>query len=183
MKQLIRADTSAAKAARGINENGTIGSPGAAGYLSANPPATLAQTLEAALGPRVIRRSDERFTVGAWQAFLVTSAAKIMAASTLRESTARVYHLPFVRLMRDILRYAITSRLKGSMNVMRETTIRHDQNLSGRFATRKGKTFLLALLAKSRADRGARLGCVLDGLRPTATRLAAVHSLLCTRRR
>ncbi len=177
-EQLSESDQQTLKKLRADNEN--VLAVWAAGYLSANPEATLAQTLEAALERRYSANPDERFfTGGGMQRFGNFLRSDNYRNPTLRESLRESINLPFVRLMRDILRYAIYQSPDSSMNVMRDDGDPARKVYLQRFADKEGQTFLLRFWRKySGLTDQERLDVFLDGLRPTATRLAAVHRYL-----
>ncbi len=177
-EQLSQADQQTLAKLRADNEN--VLAVWAAGYLSANPQATLAQTLEAALERRYSANPDERFfTGGGVQRFGNFRREDNGRFPTLRESLRESINLPFVRLMRDILRYAIYQSPESSMNVMRDDNDPARKIYLERFADKEGQTFLLRFWRKyAGMTEAQRLDAFLDGLRPTATRLAAVHRYL-----
>ncbi|WP_022962851.1 transglycosylase domain-containing protein [Halopseudomonas pelagia] len=177
-EQLSGADQQTLAKLRADNEN--VLAVWAAGYLSTNPQASLAQTLEAALERRYSANPDERFfTGGGVQRFGNFRREDNFRNPTLRESLRESINLPFVRLMRDILRYAIYQSPESSMNVMRDDNDPARKVYLARFADKEGQTFLLRFWRKyGGLSEQERLDVFLDGLRPTATRLAAVHRYL-----
>jgi membrane peptidoglycan carboxypeptidase len=177
-QRLSQADQQLLAKLRADNEN--VLAVWAAGYLSAYPQATLAQTLEAALERRYSANPDERFfTGGGVQRFANFRREDNGRNPTLRESLRESINLPFVRLMRDILRYAIYQSPESSMNVMRDDKDPARKVYLERFADKEGQTFLLRFWRKyADLTEQERLDVFLDGLRPTASRLAAVHRYL-----
>lgn len=176
--QLSQADAPSLQKLRADNEN--VLAVWAASYLTANPQASLAQMLDAALERRYSASPDERFfTGGGVQRFGNFRREDNGRNPTLRESLRESINLPFVRLMRDILRYAIYQSPDSSMNVLRDDGDPARQVYLQRFADKEGQTFLLRFWRKySGMTEQQRLETFLDGLRPTATRLAAVHRYL-----
>ncbi|MDR5906155.1 transglycosylase domain-containing protein [Franzmannia qiaohouensis] len=97
---------------------------------------------------------------------------------TLSESMRESLNLPFVRLLRDLVRYSIHQNERRSQLLEDDQDPRRQDYLQ-RFADREGRVFLQRFWNKYRGkESDARLALFLDGLRTTPPRLAAVHRYL-----
>lgn len=98
---------------------------------------------------------------------------------TLREALQESINLPFVRLMRDIVRYTTYQGSDSRVQLLSDDKDPRRLEYLTRFADREGKTYLLRFWRKYRGKSSdERLEIFFDGLRPTASRLAAVHRYL-----
>lgn len=146
-------------------------------YLRGNPDASLASMLDAALDRRYSASPHERFfTGGGLHTFGNFRREDNGRNPTLRESLRESINLPFIRLMRDLVRYSAYQRsaelLKDDKDPRREEYLRG-------FADREGRTFLLRFWRKYQGQpEQQRLETFLSGLRQTSVRLAAVHRYL-----
>ncbi|WP_447798636.1 transglycosylase domain-containing protein [Pseudomonas moraviensis] len=96
---------------------------------------------------------------------------------TLRDSLRESINLPFIRLMRDIVRYTTYSGPNGEL--LKDDRDPRRQEYLASFADREGTSFLLKFWKKYRnKDTQARLDTFLDSMRPTPIRMAAVHRYL-----
>lgn len=149
-------------------------------YLRANPGAPLPDMLDAALERRYSANPDERFfTGGGVQRFSNFRREDNYRNPTVRESLRESINLPFVRLLRDILRYSIYQAPGSSMNILVDDKDPARKAYLESFADKEGQTFLRRFWRKY-ADKTEqeRLDIFLEGLRPTSARLAAVHRYL-----
>lgn len=97
---------------------------------------------------------------------------------TLSESMRESLNLPFVRLLRDLVRYSVHQNERRSQLLEDDQDPRRQDYLQ-RFADREGRVFLQRFWNKYRGkESDARLSLFLDGLHTTAPRLAAVHRYL-----
>lgn len=97
---------------------------------------------------------------------------------TLIEALRESINLPFVRLMRDIVRYSIYLNKNRTQLLKNDQDPRRQEYLS-RFADREGQVFLRRFWRKYQdKDEQARLEIFIDGLRATSVRLASVHRYL-----
>nr|WP_083700844.1 transglycosylase domain-containing protein [Halomonas sp. 1513] len=97
---------------------------------------------------------------------------------TLSESMQESLNLPFVRLLRDLVRYSIHQNERRTQLLEDDQDPRRQDYLQ-RFADREGRVFLQRFWNKYRGkESDERLALFLDGLRTTAPRLAAVHRYL-----
>lgn len=98
---------------------------------------------------------------------------------TVRESLRESINPPFVRLLRDILRYTIEQAPGSSMNILVGDKDPARRAYLESFADNEGQTFLLRFWRKYQdKTEQERLDISLEGLRPTPARLAAVHRYL-----
>ncbi|UAW99052.1 penicillin-binding protein [Halopseudomonas nanhaiensis] len=151
-----------------------------ANTLRGNPQMTLPELLDAALERRYSASPAERFyTGGGVQRFRNFRREDDGRNPTMRESLQESINLPFVRLQRDIVRHAIHQAHRDSAALLQDDTDPRRDELLERFADREGRTFLLRFWRKyQNKDQAERLNNFLEGLRPTSSRLAAVHRYL-----
>ncbi len=149
----------------------------AVGYLQANPAADLAGMLDAALERRYSASPNERFfTGGGLHTFGNFRRQDNGRNPTLRESLRESINLPFVRLMRDLVRY---STYQNSAELLKDDKDPRRQEYLQRFADREGRTFLLRFWRKYKGQpEQQRLETFISGLRQTSVRLSAVHRYL-----
>jgi membrane peptidoglycan carboxypeptidase len=97
---------------------------------------------------------------------------------TLSEAMRESLNLPFIRVMRDVVRYSMHHAEPRSAMLGDDRDPRREEYLR-LFADREGRTFLERFWRKYRnLDSEARLTTFVEGIRPTAPRLAAVHRYL-----
>src|SRR5450830_560358 len=98
---------------------------------------------------------------------------------TLRDALRESINLPFIRLMRDLVRYTTYSGEDNSARLLKDDNDPRRQEYLAKFADHEGTAFLLKFWKKYRhKDTQARLDTFMDSLHPTAIRLAAVHRYL-----
>ncbi|WP_460131247.1 transglycosylase domain-containing protein [Pseudomonas sp. S1_E04] len=98
---------------------------------------------------------------------------------TLRDALRESINLPFIRLMRDLVRYSTYAGPDNSAQLLKDDSDPRRQEYLAAFADREGSTFLRKFWKKyQKKDTQARLETFLDSLRPTPIRLAAVHRYL-----
>ena len=98
---------------------------------------------------------------------------------TLRVALQESINLPFIRLLRDLVRYSTYHGESNSAELLKDDHHPQRADYLKRFADREGTTFLLRFWRKYQNKTAQeRLDTFLDGLRPTPTRLAAVHRYL-----
>ena len=149
----------------------------AVSYLQANPAADLASMLDAALERRYSASPNERFfTGGGLHTFGNFRRQDNGRNPTLRESLRESINLPFVRLMRDLVRY---STYQNSAELLKDDKDPRRQEYLQRFADREGRTFLLRFWRKYKGQpEQQRLETFISGLRQTSVRLSAVYRYL-----
>lgn len=149
-------------------------------YLSSNPQASLSAMLDAALERKYSASPQERFfTGGGIHTFANFRREDNNRIASMREALRESLNLPFIRLMRDIVRYTIYQAPGNSAALLKDDDDPRREAYLRDFADREGKTFLLRFWRKYQ-DQAAqpRLETFLNGLRHTSVRLAAVHRYL-----
>ncbi|MHA6492877.1 transglycosylase domain-containing protein [Pseudomonas borbori] len=152
----------------------------AIGYLLGNPDATLPAMLDAALERKYSASPNERFfTGGGIHTFSNFRREDDHRIASMREALRESLNLPFIRLMRDVVRYTIYQAPGNSAELLKDDKDPRRLAYLSDFADREGTTFLLRFWRKYQ-DQPAklRLETFLNGLRHTPVRLAAVHRYL-----
>src|SRR5690606_17067251 len=94
---------------------------------------------------------------------------------TLREALQESINLPFVRLMRDLVSYS-SHQLSDRAELLGADDNPERLDYLARFADREGAVFLQRFWKKYRGKSPEqRIDVLIDGIRPTPARLAAVH--------
>ncbi|WP_417779797.1 transglycosylase domain-containing protein [Stutzerimonas xanthomarina] len=151
----------------------------ALGYLIQNEDRNLPAMLDAALERRYSASPTERFFTGAgMHRFGNFRRQDDGRLPTMREALQESINLPFVRLMRDLVSYS-TYQTSNGAELLRSDDNPERREYLQRFADREGSVFLQRFWRKYR-DKSAdeRIEALLDGMRPTPSRLAAVHRYL-----
>ncbi|WP_417617582.1 transglycosylase domain-containing protein [Oceanisphaera sp.] len=148
-------------------------------YLQGNTDHALPAMLNAALERRYSASTGERFfTGGGLHTFNNFRRQDDHRNPTLIEALRESINLPFIRVMRDIVRYSIYQNENRAQLLADDKDPRRQEYLS-RFADREGRVFLLRFWRKHQGKTPEqRLADFFNGLRPTPTRLAAVHRYL-----
>ncbi|WPC06319.1 transglycosylase domain-containing protein [Pseudomonas benzenivorans] len=149
-------------------------------HLIRTPDASLPDMLDAALQRKYSASPYERFfTGGGLHTFANFRKEDNGRIPTLIEALRESINLPFIRLMRDLVRYSTYQAPGNSAELLKDDKDPRRQTYLSRFADREGKTFLLRFWRKYQ-DQPAqqRLETFLSGLRHTPVRLAAVHRYL-----
>ena len=146
-------------------------------YLIQDADRSLPKMLEAALERTYSASPGEAFfTGGGLHTFNNFRKEDNGRIPTLRDSLRESINLPFIRLMRDLVRYATYAGPNNSSELLKDDKDPRRQEYLAQFADREGTSFLLRFWKKyQKKDTGQRLETFLDGMRPTAIRLAAVH--------
>ncbi|SDU83534.1 transglycosylase domain-containing protein [Pseudomonas mucidolens] len=149
-------------------------------YLIRHPEQRLDNMLGAALDRTYSASPGEAFFTGGglhrFNNFRIQDNGR---TPSLRDALRESINLPFIRLMRDLVRYSIYSGANNSAQLLKDDSDPRRQEYLARFADREGSTFLLKFWKKyQKKDTQARLETFLDGVRPTPVRLAAVHRYL-----
>ncbi|MCO8170665.1 penicillin-binding protein [Pseudomonas sp. 21LCFQ02] len=149
-------------------------------YLIQNPDRDLPKMLSAALDRRYSASPGERFfTGGGLHRFNNFRREDNGRLPTLRESLRESINLPFIRLMRDVVRYSTYQAPGNSAELLKDDSDPRRQEYLSQFADREGRVFLLRFWKRYKdKTTQQRLETFLDGMRPTASRLAAVHRYL-----
>ena len=149
-------------------------------YLIQNSDRSLAKMLGAALDRKYSASPGEAFfTGGGLHTFHNFRKEDNGRLPTLRDSLRESINLPFIRLMRDLVRYTTYSGPDNSGQLLKDDVNPRRQEYLAQFADREGTSFLLKFWKKyQKKDTQARLDTFLDSMHPTAIRLAAVHRYL-----
>ncbi|WP_137889266.1 transglycosylase domain-containing protein [Pseudomonas sp. 2FE] len=149
-------------------------------YLASSSDRSLPAMLGAALERKYSASPGESFfTGGGLHTFSNFRREDNGRNPTLREALRESINLPFIRLMRDLVRYSTYQAPNNSAELLKDDRDPRRQLYLSRFADREGTVFLLRFWRKYQGKNAAeRLDTFLDGLRPTASRLAAVHRYL-----
>ncbi|MGJ7516966.1 transglycosylase domain-containing protein [Pseudomonas baetica] len=152
-------------------------------YLIQNKDRSLPPMLSAALDRKYSASPGEAFfTGGGLHTFHNFRKEDNGRLPTLRDSIRESINLPFIRLMRDIVRYTTYSGPNSSAELLKDDRDPRRQEYLAEFADREGTSFLLKFWKKYRnKDTQERLETFLDSMRPTPIRLAAVHRYLLPR--
>ncbi|MDO9194197.1 MAG: glycosyl transferase family 51, partial [Undibacterium sp.] len=95
---------------------------------------------------------------------------------TVRESLRHSVNLPFVRLMRDVVRFYMFQTPGSSANLLADADDPRRADYLSRFADREGREFLHRFYAKYKAKTPKDVEqTLLSSFRPTPVRLANVH--------
>ncbi|MFS2157982.1 transglycosylase domain-containing protein [Pseudomonas sp. Pseusp122] len=149
-------------------------------YLLQNKDHDLAKMLGAALDRQYSASPAESFfTGGGLHHFNNFQAQDNNRNPTLREALRESINLPFIRLMRDLVRYSTYQAPNNSAELLKDDDNPRRQEYLSRFADREGTEFLLRFWKRYK-DKSTpeRLDTFLDGVHPSAVRLAAVHRYL-----
>ena len=149
-------------------------------HLTNSPDRSLDAMLEAALERRFSADPGERFfTGGGLHSFSNFSADDNTRSPTVREAMQASINLPFVRVMREVVRHTMYQVPGSTARLLEDDQDPRRSAYLARFADREGQTFLRRFWRKTDQRNPAELrALLLDGLRPTPERLAAVFRYL-----
>jgi membrane peptidoglycan carboxypeptidase len=149
-------------------------------YLIQNKDRNLPAMLGAALDRKYSANPGEAFfTGGGLHVFHNFRKEDNGRMPSLRDALRESINLPFIRLMRDLVRYATYSGPNNSAELLGDDRDPRRQEYLADFADREGTSFLLKFWKKYKnKDTQARLDTFLDSMRPTPIRMAAVHRYL-----
>ncbi|MCQ2992533.1 penicillin-binding protein [Pseudomonas syringae] len=149
-------------------------------YLMQNKDRDLSKMLSAALDRRYSASPAESFfTGGGMHHFNNFRKEDDSRLPTLRESLRESINLPFIRLMRDVVRYSTYQGPNNSAELLKDDDDPRRQEYLSRFADREGSVFLLRFWKRYKdKTTQERLDTFLDGINATPIRLAAVHRYL-----
>ncbi len=147
--------------------------------LAAKPDLSLHELLQAAMERRYSASPAEAFfTGGGRHTFNNFRREDNGRNPTLSEAMRESLNLPFIRLMRDLVRYSTHQREPRSTLLENDADPRRQEYLA-RFADRQSQVFLQRFWRKYQGQGSeARLTAFLGGLQLSAPRLAAVHRYL-----
>ena len=149
-------------------------------HLLAASDRSLPAMLEAALERRFSASPTERFfTGGGVHSFNNFRKEDDGSVPTVRQALQASINLPFVRLMREIVRHTMYQVPGSTARLLEDRQDPRRGEYLARFADREGRTFLLRFWRKyQNAAPDDMRNVLLDGLRPGAERLAAVFRYL-----
>ncbi|HEX6733726.1 MAG TPA: transglycosylase domain-containing protein [Azonexus sp.] len=149
-------------------------------YLAAAKDTSLPPMLQAALERRYSASpGEEFFTGGGVHTFNNFRKEDNGREPTVREALQASINLPFVRLMRDLVRYTMYQVPGSTAQLLEQAGDPRRQEYLARFADREGQVFLRRFWVKYRGKSPAEIRDVfLHGLRPGPARLAAVFRYL-----
>lgn len=149
-------------------------------YLMQNPDRNLSKMLTAALDRRYSASPGENFfTGGGMHHFNNFRREDNERNPTLREALRESINLPFIRLMRDLVRYTTYQGPNNSALLLKDDSDPRRQEYLAEFADREGTSFLLRFWKRYKNKTSQdRLDTFLDGVHPSASRMAAVHRYL-----
>ena len=148
-------------------------------YLMSAKDKSLPVMLEAALDRKYSASPYEGFfTGGGMHTFNNFRKEDNGRIPPIRDALRESINLPFVRLMRDIVRYSLYKEGNRAQLLKDDKDPRRTEYLA-KFADKEGQTYLLRFWRKYRGKTtDEQLDTFLDGLKPSAVRLAAVHRYL-----
>ncbi|WP_028695325.1 transglycosylase domain-containing protein [Pseudomonas cremoricolorata] len=150
-------------------------------WLLQNPKnQNLAAMLDAALERKYSANTGESFfTGGGMHVFNNFRKEDNGRNPSLKDALRESINLPFIRLMRDIVRYVTYQQPYNREPLLKDDADPRRQEYLARFADREGTNYLLRFWKKyQRKTSQQRLDTFLDSLRVTPQRLAAVHRYL-----
>lgn len=149
-------------------------------YLIQNKDRNLPAMLSAALDRKYSASPGEAFfTGGGLHVFHNFRKEDNGRIPTLRDAIRESINLPFIRLMRDLVRYTTYSGPNSSAELLLDDRDPRRQEYLASFADSEGTSFLLKFWKKYKnKDTPARLETFLDSMHPTPIRMAAVHRYL-----
>ena len=145
-------------------------------HLASTPDRSLPAMLEAALERRFSASPGEGFfTGGGRHSFGNFNAGDNAREPTLREALQASINLPFVRLMRELVRHTMYQVPGSTARLLEDNDDPRRVDYLVRFADREGQLFLRRFWRKYQDSTPEEMrSTLLDGLRPGADRLAAV---------
>ncbi|MBT0961988.1 transglycosylase domain-containing protein [Denitromonas iodatirespirans] len=149
-------------------------------YLAGDADRALSAMLEAALERRFSANPNERFfTGGGLHTFGNFSRKDDDRTPTVREALQASINLPFVRLMDELVRYSMYQVPGSTAQLLEDSEDPRRAEYLARFADREGRVFLRRFWRKYHGRTPEEMrALLLDGLRPSADRLATVFRYL-----
>ncbi|WP_430765367.1 transglycosylase domain-containing protein [Pseudomonas citronellolis] len=149
-------------------------------YLIANPNADLSAMLAAAMQRKYSASPYESFfTGGGVHTFANFRREDNGRIPTLLEALRESINLPFVRLLRDLVRHDMYQKDGNKLTVLQDDKDPRRALYLDRFVDQESRVYLLRFWQKYRGQNAdERLDTFLDGLRPWPVRLAAIHRYL-----
>ena len=142
------------------------------------------QNLEAMLDAALERKysantGEAFFTGGGMHVFNNFRKEDNSRNPTLKDALRESINLPFIRLMRDLVRYVTYQQPYNREPLLKDDSDPRRQEYLARFADKEGTNYLMRFWRKyQRKTSQQRLDTFLDGMRVTPQRLAAAHRYL-----
>src|SRR5690606_36041321 len=152
----------------------------AAGYLRTHPDSDLPAMLEAALQRRYSASPWERFpTGGGLQRFSNYRKEDDRRRPTVQEALQESINLPFVRLLRDVVRYSLHHSVEDASSLLTNDRDPRRQAWLQTFADREGRVYLQRFWRRyAGMDEQQRFERLLQHVQPIAARLSVVYRML-----
>jgi membrane peptidoglycan carboxypeptidase len=139
--------------------------------------------------PAILQAAMERhYSASPWEVFFTGGGQHTFrnfrnednaSYPTVREAMLKSINLPFIRLMRDLVRYSTYQTAGNPAEVLGNDHHPRRRDYLARFADREGRAFLLRYWRKYKGKSAEeRFAVLLQGLRQNPVRLAAVHRYL-----
>jgi len=149
-------------------------------FLASVPDRSLDAMLHAALERRYSASPGESFFTGGgahtFNNFRKEDNGRVV---TIREALQGSINLPFVRLLRDVVRHTMYQVPGSTARLLEEDDDPRRQEYLGRFADREGQVFLRRFWNRYHGKKPDEIqSSFLDGVRPGADRLAAAYLYL-----
>ena len=146
-------------------------------YFLATDDKTLRPLLDAALERRYSASTGEGFFTGGglhhFDNFKPEDNGKVMS---LRDGLRNSINLVFIRLMRDIVQHYMFATPGASAKLLQDANDPRRAVYLARFADREGQVYMRRFLVKYQGKTAQEVQeLLLDGVRPTTSRLAAIH--------
>ena len=152
----------------------------AADYLHSHPGSDLPTMLQAALQRRYSASPWERFpTGGGLQRFANYRKEDNRRRPTVQESLQESINLPFVRLLRDVVRYSLHHSVEDANSLLTNDRDPRRQAWLQTFADREGRVYLQRFWRRyAGMDEQQRFERLLQQVQPIAARLSVVYRML-----
>ncbi|WP_202621802.1 transglycosylase domain-containing protein [Pontibacter russatus] len=150
------------------------------GYLLHAQDKSLPAMLRAATARRYSASPHEVFFTGGGQHTFHNFRSEDNGSNpTVREALLKSINLPFIRLMRDLVRYSTYQVVDNPAQLMQDVRDPRRREYLTRFADREGRMYLLRFWRKYNGKSPEeRLDLFLSGLRQNPVRVAASHRYL-----
>lgn len=148
--------------------------------LIQQPGITLQSLLAAAMERTYSANPGEQFfTGGGMHVFSNFRKEDNNRSATVTESLQYSLNLPFIRIMRDIVRYTIASQWENNRQLLMDDNDPRRRELLDTFIDRESRVFLTRYWNKyAGKNREQRLATLLAGINPTVLRLTIIHRYL-----
>lgn len=146
-------------------------------YLQARPQASLAEMLEAALQRRYSASPWEQFfTGGGVQRFNNFRKQDNNRIVTVQQALQESLNLPFVRLLRDVVRYSLEQSVENADSLLSNDRDPRRKAYLQTFADREGRVYLQRFWRRyAGMNEQQRFERLLKEVQPIAARLSVVH--------